>query len=202
MDASELAEFWRYVPRSLGQGKCWPWQGNWKRKETVTRFYERPWFKDESAYRIMHCLEIGPIPYEWVVHHTCENSGCVNPEHLLAMGKEDHDGLQNCSRLVRENSERLAKQSYALYLFFYQKRHELGEKNEARCRSKAAADLRWALDWIETEQRKTWHPLKAQKDPLVEFRVELIRVGEKWRFQILPGLQERVSQHGPKASAL
>jgi hypothetical protein len=197
MNTSELAEFWGYVPRSLGQGKCWPWRGDWKCKETVTGFYERPWFKGEFAYRVMHCLEIGPTPYGWVVHHTCTKSDCVNPEHLLAMEKGDHDGLQNCSRLVIERSERLAKQSYALFFSLYQKGRELGEKNEERRRLRAAAVVRYALDRIDTKQRETCGPLgylKAQKDPLVEFRVELISVGEIWTIQICPPQSKSASE--------
>jgi hypothetical protein len=32
-----------------------------------------------------------PIPDGFVVHHTCGNVNCINPNHLRLMLKEDHD---------------------------------------------------------------------------------------------------------------
>ena len=44
---------------------------------------------------------IGPIPANHHVHHTCENPGCVNPEHLVALTVSDHVRLTANDKTAR-----------------------------------------------------------------------------------------------------
>jgi hypothetical protein len=43
----------------------------------------------------------GPVPDGGVVHHGCENKGCVNPDHLELKTRPDHTSLHN-ARLTPE----------------------------------------------------------------------------------------------------
>jgi HNH endonuclease len=43
-----------------------------------------------AIYQIACELFQGPIPDRHVVHHTCENPQCVNPDHLKALTRSEH----------------------------------------------------------------------------------------------------------------
>ena len=65
---------------------CWRWRGppvRYRRKRT----------KDgvrRAIYQIAFEVFQGPIPDRHVVHHTCENPQCVNPDHLKALTRREH----------------------------------------------------------------------------------------------------------------
>ena len=44
----------------------------------------------QAIYRIAFEHFKGPIPDRHVVHHTCRNPHCVNPDHLKALTKGEH----------------------------------------------------------------------------------------------------------------
>ena len=58
---------------------CWLWTGPTRAGYGV--FYVGN--NDRSAHRISYEAFIGPIPKGLVIRHTCDNPGCINPNHLI-----------------------------------------------------------------------------------------------------------------------
>lgn len=53
------------------------------------------------AHRVSYGLFKGPIPENYDVHHRCENRGCVNPDHLMAVSRAEHARLSRSANKVR-----------------------------------------------------------------------------------------------------
>ena len=65
---------------------CWRWCGPPVK-------YRRNRIRDGASraiYQIAFQVFKGPIPDRHVVHHTCENPHCVNPDHLKALTRGEH----------------------------------------------------------------------------------------------------------------
>jgi hypothetical protein len=58
------------------------------------------------AHRFAFLLHKGDIAENMVVHQTCENSGCVNPEHLELQTKSQNKRSYTSVRVSKEMIER------------------------------------------------------------------------------------------------
>jgi hypothetical protein len=65
---------------------CWRWRG----PAVKSRRYRKKSGVNRALYQIAFELFKGPVPDRHVVHHSCENPHCVNPEHLKALTRGEH----------------------------------------------------------------------------------------------------------------
>jgi hypothetical protein len=76
--------------------RCWRWRGRpvkfrrYRKKDGVLR----------SIYQIAFEIFVGPVPDGHVVHHTCENIHCINPEHLKALTPREHNKVHLIGKFV------------------------------------------------------------------------------------------------------
>lgn len=59
--------------------------------------------KSETAHRIAWEKANGPIPAGKLLHHRCENEGCINADHLEVMDTVEHNRVHN--KAVHLNAE-------------------------------------------------------------------------------------------------
>ena len=76
-DATVMERFLSYVDRT---GECWLWQGGLHNPRGYGQFHIG--YRSILAHRASYELFCGPIPPGLWVLHNCDNSLCVNPDHL------------------------------------------------------------------------------------------------------------------------
>jgi hypothetical protein len=64
---------------------CWIWRGH-RRKKFGTIYLRN---REIAVHRIIYEKFKGPIPKGLLIRHTCNNSLCCNPEHLIAITSEE-----------------------------------------------------------------------------------------------------------------
>lgn len=81
-----MERFWSKVDIK-GPDECWLWQAeitkNGYGKFTIGHHHI-------GAHRMAYELEVGIAPPNKIVRHTCDNSSCVNPAHLLLGTSKDN----------------------------------------------------------------------------------------------------------------
>lgn len=90
--------FWAYVAKQDGD-VCWEWTG--KRDGPG---YGALWVagKTRGAHRVSWEMHNGAIPPGMFVCHSCDNRGCVRPDHLwLGTNEDNMQDAANKGRLVR-----------------------------------------------------------------------------------------------------
>lgn len=87
----------------IAEDGCWNWRGG------ITKRYpmHRQAGVTIGAHRWSYQEHIGAIPAGWHVHHKCENTRCVNPDHLEARPPKKH---------IREHSRKLTDEQVAVIL--------------------------------------------------------------------------------------
>lgn len=83
------ARFWRRV--QIGTG-CWEWTGVKDRDGYGKLSLPGEKAGNVRAHRFSYELHKGPIPTGLLVIHSCDNPGCVNPEHLRVGTNSDNLG--------------------------------------------------------------------------------------------------------------
>ena len=92
----------RFFSKVHKTDSCWLWIAKWKDNKGYGRFHFRN--KDWCAHRVSYVLHKGEIPDGMCVCHTCDNPGCVNPDHLwLGTVKQN---IRDCKRKGRMNDRR------------------------------------------------------------------------------------------------
>jgi len=77
VDPKVTQRFWAKV--YYGR-ECWTWKGAMNRRLGYGFFWMDG--KNIGAHRAAWMITKGPIPPHAEVMHTCDNPGCVRPEHL------------------------------------------------------------------------------------------------------------------------
>lgn len=83
--------------------QCWEWTGSTVRGGygTIWRYQSRPIL----AHRFSYEHHKGPVPEGKIVRHTCHNSRCVNPAHLiLGTHEENMADMKAAGRRLGRNS--------------------------------------------------------------------------------------------------
>lgn len=93
----DLCRFWRKV--LIGkEGECWQWIGSCGGSYHYGQFYYKG--KSHQAHRVSWEIKNGTIPDGLYACHTCDNTICVNPNHLfLGTAKDNHDDAVRKGRI-------------------------------------------------------------------------------------------------------
>ena len=75
---------------------CWTWIAS-KTQQGYGMFSYRG--KSIPAHRFAYIHYKGEIPSSHIVHQTCQNNGCVNPEHLTTCTKSESRLKYNSTRI-------------------------------------------------------------------------------------------------------
>lgn len=84
----EAKSYERFISRiSIAVSGCWEMNGFHDRDGYAQYHRNR---KTQKAHRISYEWHKGAIPAGLTIDHLCENKGCVNPEHLEAVTREEN----------------------------------------------------------------------------------------------------------------
>jgi hypothetical protein len=99
--------FWEKVIKT---GECWLWTGARHRKHWDSVGYGVMGInkKNVFAHRLSYELHHGTIPTGMLVRHTCDNSLCVNPDHLI-LGTDADNAQDKVDRGRASGARQLGK---------------------------------------------------------------------------------------------
>lgn len=92
----------------IKQSGCWEWTGYRLPKGYG---YINIGGKSTGAHRVSYIIHKGEIPNGMHVHHICENTCCVNPEHLTILTPEDNLKL-NSSPIAINSRKKFCKRGH------------------------------------------------------------------------------------------
>jgi hypothetical protein len=144
--------------------ECWLWAGAHDEESG------RLTFAGEAAYRHAYRIHYGGIPSGHDVHHTCENSGCVNPRHLIALSPEAHRAVHAAlrvgnSKLVQAIYDGQWRQLEAERLAAEQEKTRLQQENERELERLRQAQIE--REQLEVERRERLRAERQEADRIV-----------------------------------
>jgi HNH endonuclease len=90
---------------------CWEWTGSLNGEKGYGMFYDGS--KRIYAHRFSYLIHYGEIPEKLIILHSCDNSKCVNPDHLsVGTHKENSHQASSRGRLKKV----LTKRGYVSHL--------------------------------------------------------------------------------------
>src|SRR5690606_1904894 len=95
MDVTELSN--RILVRIItnSESGCWLWVGDTRNGYGRIRTYANKKVTYHRAHRYVYEILVGPIPEGYHLHHICENTLCVNPEHMEPKTQEEHNKIHH-----------------------------------------------------------------------------------------------------------
>ncbi len=95
INMKEIERFRTKFNNSSNTG-CWTWIAS-KTQQGYGMFSYLG--KSIPAHRFAYIHYKGEIPNKHIVHQTCQNNGCVNPEHLITCTKSESRLKYNSTRI-------------------------------------------------------------------------------------------------------
>jgi len=95
INMKEIERFQTKFNNSSNTG-CWTWIAS-KTQQGYGMFSYLG--KSIPAHRFAYIHYKGEIPNKHIVHQTCQNNGCVNPEHLITCTKSESRLKYNSTRI-------------------------------------------------------------------------------------------------------
>lgn len=74
---------------------CWIWNATIRGQYGTTKIAG----VQEYAHRAMYEALVGPIPYKYILHHSCGRKLCINPDHMWLMTQREHSRLHRKKRI-------------------------------------------------------------------------------------------------------
>ena len=133
---------------------CWEWTGDKTTAGYGTIKLSRPIRKNAGAHRVAYEMFCGPIPSGMCVLHTCDNPGCVRPDHLFLGSHADNS--RDMALKERAGRRRFSRETAYAALW----REALGEP-----RQKIADDYGVSYQAVRALiRRETWPSLSQLHD--------------------------------------